>query len=239
LVSHFLDIGLMVGDGENSAALTQFKAWLAKEGLGQDDRLPPERVLCQKLGLTRNELRKVFATLESEGKIWRHVGKGTFLGARPKEEMDRLGLIASSTNPAEMMRARMIFEPAIAAEAAMFAVAQDFDALAECIDNSRQAETWREYEKWDNRLHETIARAARNPVVEAVYETISNVRRAVVWGRLRATPVRPPPDHHSFADHDRIVEAIRERDQAEAGRAMRRHLASVQHHLLGGREAAE
>lgn len=133
----------------------------------------------------------------------------------------------------------MIFEPAIAAEAAVFAVAQDFDAMAECLRGSRRAETWREYEKWDNRLHETIATAAHNPVVDAVYGTISTVRRAVVWGRLRVAPVRPPVDHHSFADHEHIVEAIRERDQAEASRAMRRHLASVQEHLLGSREAAE
>ena len=121
----------------------------------------------------------------------------------------------------------------------MFAVSQDFDAMAACLDSSRRAETWREYEKWDNRLHEVIASAAHNPVVDAVYETINAVRRAVVWGRLRAAPVRPPADHHSFADHERIVEAIRERDTAQASRAMRRHLASVQDHLLGSREAAE
>jgi DNA-binding FadR family transcriptional regulator len=231
--------GSVIEAGESTAALTQLRAWLAQEGFGQNDRLPPERVLCQTLGLTRTELRKALAALEVEGKLWRHVGKGTFLGARPNHELDRLGAIASSTNPAEMMRARLVFEPAIAAEAAVFAVAPDFDAMGECLESSRRAETWREYEKWDNRLHEAIARAAHNPVVDTVYETINAVRRAVVWGRLRAAPVRPPADHHSFADHERIVEAIRERDPAEASRTMRRHLASVQDHLLGNREAAE
>lgn len=229
----------MIDVNDSNAALTQLRAWLAREGLGPKDRLPPERVLCQTLGVTRAELRKALAALEIEGKLWRHVGKGTFLGARPNHELDRLGEIANATNPAEMMRARMVFEPAIAAEAAMFAVAQDFDAMVECLDCSRRAETWREYEKWDNRLHAVIASAAHNPVVDAVHELINAVRRAVAWGRLRAAPVRPPADHHSFADHEAIVDAIRERDAAEASRAMRRHLASVQDHLLGNREAAE
>jgi DNA-binding GntR family transcriptional regulator len=48
---------------------------------------------------------------------------------------------------------------------------------------------------------------------------------------LRQTPVRPPADHHSFAEHEQIVEAIADRDGAAAADAMRRHLRSVESHL--------
>ena len=41
--------------------------------------------MSQTLGVTRAELRKALAVLEAENQIWRHVGKGTFIGSRPIE----------------------------------------------------------------------------------------------------------------------------------------------------------
>lgn len=52
-------------------------------GYRHNDRVPPERELCKTLGTTRNQLRKALAGLEAQGRVWRHVGRGTFVGARP------------------------------------------------------------------------------------------------------------------------------------------------------------
>ena len=54
----------------------------------------------------------------------------------------------------------------------------------------------------------------------------------VVWGRLRDEAPHPPADHHSFAEHAAIVEAIEERDLAAAASRMRHHLETVQALLL-------
>ena len=51
-------------------ALIQMRAFLAQNDHPPDGRLPPERSLCQKLGVTRTALRKALATLELEGQIW-------------------------------------------------------------------------------------------------------------------------------------------------------------------------
>src|SRR4051812_14429127 len=77
------------------SALIQLRAYLAQKEHAPSTRLPPERVLSEILGVTRNELRKALAVLEAQGELWRHVGKGTFVGARPVAELSSLAAIAA------------------------------------------------------------------------------------------------------------------------------------------------
>ena len=221
------------------SALTQLRAYLAQRELPTNSRLPPERELSEMLGVSRGALRKALATLESHGELWRHVGKGTFTGTKPIEELFSIGALAGQTNPAEVMRARQIIEPDIAREAALSATADDIAEMRRCLAGSRRAETWRQYENWDNRLHRAITVAAHNTVLLALFDTLNAVRRAVVWGRLRRDPTRPPADHHSFRQHEAIVAAIEERDLLAAANRMRLHLQAVEQELLGARQAAE
>lgn len=221
------------------AALVQLQAWLAQHDLPVDTRLPPERELCEVLGVSRGDLRKALAHLEKEGKIWRHVGRGTFVGSGPVEEAVAIAEISSRTNPADLMRARSIVEPEIAREAALHATPDDIAALRRSLQQTRAAATWRQYENIDNQLHRQIALASQNTVLLGLFDVLNAIRRAVVWGRLRSEPARPPVDHHSFAEHDRIVEAIANRDLAGAAAAMRTHLKSVEQRLIPLRDAAE
>lgn len=224
---------------ETQGALTQLRAYLAQRDLPASTRLPPERELCDLLGVSRNELRKALAVLERTGELWRHVGKGTFTGSRPVEELFNIADIAHASNPREVMQARLLFEPMLAREAALNAAASEISEMRECLAASREAASWRHYEICDNRLHRLIAVASRNTILVALFDTLNAVRRAVVWGRLRDETGRPPRDHHSFAEHDRIVQAIADRDRAAAGQAMHGHLSSVERKLMLFKQAAE
>ena len=77
----------------------------------RDPRLPPERELAEELGVSRGTLRKALADLEVEGLIWRHVGRGTFVGNRPVETVQDLGEVTRRTNPAGVMEARLRWSP--------------------------------------------------------------------------------------------------------------------------------
>ena len=226
-------------DGGQSA-LVQLRAFLAQQAYDPNTRLPPERELADSLGVSRGDLRKALAVLEEQGDLWRQVGKGTFTGVRPVAEIDSVAVIAKQTSPAEVMRARLVIEPELAREAALHATAADVATLRHCAESARQAETWRHYENWDNRLHRAIAEAGQNALLLAVFDTINAVRRTVVWGRLRNHQPVPPRDHHSFADHDAIVDAIEDRNLAAAASLMRLHLQHVQDRLIERRrDAAE
>jgi len=225
--------------GDGRGALTQLRAYLAQSGLPGNAKLPPERELVELLGVSRGDLRKALAILESEGELWRHVGKGTFIGSRPVDELSSVAAISARTSPADVSRTRILIEPVIAREAALNATAEDIAAMRVCLKGARQARTWRFYESWDNRLHRTIAQATHNVVILAMFDTLNTVRRAVVWGRLRPPGDRPEPDHHSFAQHEAIVAAIEDRDLRAAEFAMRTHLVDVERNLLEVSEAAE
>lgn len=224
---------------ETGGALTQLRAWLAQRDDSTDSKLPPERELCELLGVSRGQLRKALATLERDGQLWRHVGKGTFVGIRPVEEYSSVAAIAAGSNPREVMHARLLVEPMMAREAALNATAAHLDEIRRCIHASKEAVTWRQYENCDNRLHRTVAEATGNTVLTALSDQLNAVRRAVVWGRLRAKVDRPPLDHHSFVEHDRLLAALADRDQEAAHAAMFEHLQSVQNNLLKQRQAAE
>jgi DNA-binding FadR family transcriptional regulator len=218
--------------GSNRGVVTQLRAYLAQAELPEDGRLPPERDLAVALGVTRAELRKALGTLETEGQIWRHVGKGTFLGNRPTDTLSDISALAKRTNPAELMRARLIIEPEIARAAALTATPMHLAELRLCQTRTREAATWRQYENWDNRLHRTIAEATQNTPLLGLFDMLNALRRAVTWGRLRSNPVRPEPDHHSFTEHETIIAAIENRDMNGAAAAMRVHLQSVERNLL-------
>jgi len=217
---------------DSDAALLELRSMLSDIDVTADSRLPAERNLAQRLGVQRPALRKALAVLESEGQIWRHVGKGTFVGSRPTIAQGDMSAIARKTNPGEVMRTRILLEPEVAAMAALNATPAHVAEMRVCLQKSRAAPTWRQYEGWDTRLHRAIAEATQNYLLLALLDTLTAVRRTVTWGRLRANRERPKPDHHSFGEHDEIVEAIEERDRERAREAMRRHLETVERNLL-------
>ena len=217
---------------QHGAVLEHLRSFLAGEGLGEHGRLPPERELAAKLGVSRAELRKGLSMLEREGKLWRHVGKGTFIGPRPPQLLDVAELAQHST-PSQVMRARIALEPELARLAALNASTNEIEDLHGLNIACRGSKTWREYELCDARFHHEIAKTAHNPVLLALLDTLNAVRRAVTWGRPRPEGGAPPPSHHSFADHDRIVDAIAHREPVLAADAMRAHLQTVEDRLVG------
>lgn len=215
-------------------ALESLHDFLEAGRFAPGDRLPSERELMVHLGLTRTTLRKALDKLEHEGRIWRHVGKGTFIAsqsgaARP----GRLSELSAQVSPVHMMRARIALEPAITREAAVSASEEAVRQIVAARDRAFEAPDWDSYEAEDDRLHRTIAEATGNVLLLELFDQLNQVRRAVAWNAVIRHSTRPPRDHTSFAEHDRIVEAIVNRKPADAHAAMRAHLGSVSARLFG------
>ena len=204
--------------------LQQFREWLAVAPLPGDGRLPPERALAEKFGVNRAELRKAYAVLEAEGRLWRHVGKGTFVKDRTTPSHAMVNALADRTTPLEAMQARRVIEPELARLAALNATRAHIAMMRARCAEMRQARSWAEYEEVDARFHATIAEAAGNSLLAELHAVVNGVRRSVVWGNLNIRPTGPSADYHSFAEHDAIVDAIDRRDRRGAAEAMIKHL---------------
>lgn len=220
--------------GTPANAADSVKALIHEGGYAPGDRLPPERELTERLGLTRSALRKGLESLEREGAIWRHVGRGTFVAA-PTAEPEAPGLaeLSRSVSPLQMMRARLAIEPALAREAAINAGSDAAERIRAAHERAKAAESWAAYEAEDDHMHRAIAEATGNALLLALFDQLNQVRRAVAWDTVVRSSDRPPADHTSFAQHEAIVRAIETRKAADAFEAMRAHLGSVSGRLFG------
>jgi DNA-binding FadR family transcriptional regulator len=214
---------------EDLAAL--LRRFITSEGLAHNDRLPPERALTGLFGVTRAELRKALAALEEDGLIWRHVGRGTFVGARPVHNLDDVTFLGQLASPAQVLEARLAIEPELARLASLHGVKSDFVQIRAWAERGRTAGDWRSYEASDNNFHRAVARATRNKLLVHLFDTLNIVRRSIVWNQPRASQ-RPAEDHFSFDQHDAIAAAIEDHDPAEAARRMRDHIRSVRERIL-------
>ena len=212
-------------------ALVSLRGFLSRQDISLNSRLPPERELCKELGTSRTELRKALAVLEAEGQIWRHVGRGTFIGARPVLNLSDIEYLSGQTSPAQVMESRLAIEPQLARLAALHGTKADFTEMRLCNRRCRTAREWRVYEAWDNKFHRAVAAATHNTVLVSLFDTLNTVRRSTVWGQLRSTTL-PPADHASFHEHDALYEAIAGRDPDLAAECMRIHLRTVRDRVL-------
>lgn len=221
-----------IADAEDHASM--LRAFIADGGYKPGDRIPAERDLMVRLGVRRSVLRKALDTLEREGSIWRHVGKGTFVASQGLQSgSGSLAALIQQVTPVELMRTRLSLEPLISREAAINASEEAVIRLKLARDRAVAATTWEEYEAQDDALHRRIAEASDNVLLLSLFDHLNSVRRAVAWNTVRRGSDCPPRDHTSFAEHDDVVAAIEARDPAAAQAAMRAHLDSVSARLFG------
>lgn len=212
----------------------KIRSLLESDRFAEKKRLPPERILSLELGVSRAVLRGALSVLEREGKIWRHVGRGTFIGSSLDKvpEPEDISKVSAVTNPAEIMEARLIIEPKLAALAAVRITMSEISALELYLERSKNSEKTADFEKWDELLHQTIARATDNSLLISLFMVIHKVRQSDIWGNLKAVSLTGDRRKIYNQQHHDLVEALRARDAGNAGQIMREHLETIRSHLL-------
>lgn len=215
--------------------LSRLREYIAAQARTEADaRLPPEPRLGEMLGMSRGRLRTVLKRLEGEGLIWRHVGKGTFIGPRRIEVND--GALSAAVSMDDLLDARLVLEPQLAAQAAIHATQADIGALEQCLAEMEAADPFMHWKRLDERLHRAIAEATHNALLLTLYDTMRAQLRANLDDRIETVySAMKGPRQATDGEHHQLVVAIRAHNPDQAEQAMRAHLASVRTRLFGQR----
>ncbi|NUW32595.1 FadR family transcriptional regulator [Nonomuraea sp. SMC257] len=211
-----------------SDALTERMLELIRAGgLRPGDRLPSTRELSQRFAVTTPTLREALRRLEATGAIEMRHGSGIYVGADIERvvlpnpnmrEMDGEQLL-------ELLGARVVIEPPLAAMAAQRAAGAELAALEQVLD-----EAARHLRGEDAELHETnmtfhraTARLAGNSVLHEIVDSLLTVHGAEQRAILQLFDDR----RRDYEEHRAILEAIVAGDAAAAQERMRAHLVDV------------
>jgi DNA-binding FadR family transcriptional regulator len=198
------------------------------------ERLPAERQMMASFQVGRSTVRRALTQMKGMGLITQAVGSGTFVAPDALMRLPQSAPPAPGTasSPAELMEARLAFEPALVDMVIRNANGADFAAMDRCLRNAENAAGFEQFEHWDGALHRSLAEATHNSIVLAVFNLMSEERERAEWGQLKRQSLTPERRLAYQQEHRALVDALRQRDAALARKAIHAHLAHVQRNLF-------
>jgi len=194
------------------------------ENIRPGERLPAERELATKLGVSRTSLREALIALELGGTVEVRGGSGVYVSeqAKPQAEVPTAG-----PGPFEVLAARRLIEVEVAAMAAKHASDANIDAILVAVMAMEQLHVDRSgNESADRDFHLAIARATGNSAMVGVIEYLWS-QRGSLWHKLKEHFQTEELRQQTLIDHRNIFAAIASHDVAGARTAMRAHLDRV------------
>lgn len=198
--------------------------------------LPSERRLCEKLGCSRSALREGLRVLRGLGVIETRHGKGSFV-ARLSAERDTSPLLhLFSSQPRtlyDLLEVRALLESEAARLAALRGTVADFVMIRRryedlavrsgvCAEASPE-----EHARVDHAFHRAISEASHNSVLVHTLQSLSDLMLNSVFASVNNLYHRPAHKHVIDRQHQRLYQAVVERQPERAGLIAREHINSV------------
>jgi GntR family transcriptional regulator, transcriptional repressor for pyruvate dehydrogenase complex len=229
------------GEKTYKQIIEQILALIISGDLKSGDKLPGERALAEMLSTSRPSIREAFRTLEIIGILEVRQGGGTYvrnfhigpfintIAPLFLKDMDIMG---------DMMDFRMLLEGEAVKAAALCSDQNTIDDMARALDDMKY-DNPEIAEKADIDFHMSIFSATGNKAFKLAGECLS----CIVWTSIHTTRERLKKDRTIIeqwnSDHQKILDAVKNQNPDEAGKALRNHLEGVRHYILevmSGRE---
>jgi DNA-binding FadR family transcriptional regulator len=219
----------------------QIRLLIRSGQLTAGDRLPSERELCQRFGVSRVTVREALRVLEANGLVDIRVGArgGAFVTA-PTSRMVGEGIAdlisLSSLSALEVTEARMVFELGLVPLVCERATEEDIAALYAICDRSSAAlETADEYPlalsaEW----HTRFAHSTHNRAIGMLAESLHD---PMIRSLQQARSTEPTHGRRGVEEHRALVEAVAERDIERATGLMSVHLNRTAARVAGAENA--
>lgn len=196
--------------------------------LAPGHRLPPERELAERFGVSRVSVRDALRSLEALGLIEVRIGAGggpivRAPGAEVVEQSLTNLLLTSTLSPVDIAEARLLLDFGTVALVAARATDADFDALGQMLVGARRHLAEGTYTPgMSGQWHLRLAEATRNPAIALV---VAAVRGSMSMSVVRLSSPRSGDwNRTAIEQHEEILGALRSRDGRRAQALMAAHL---------------
>lgn len=216
--------------------IEQIKKLIIDGKLQPGDKLMSERELAETLGVSRASVREAFSALEMMGIITIRPGEGSFVRQASYEGMlEPLSFLLQIDidNVMQLLEVRKILEVEIAALAAVRATKEDIEdirrALNKMVDEVNAGEIG---DVADAEFHFAVVKAAHNPILVTLINTISDLMaKTVRFSRRQIFLVENMPNA-LYDSHCLIFQAIVDGKSQQARSLMHEHLTMVEKVML-------
>jgi GntR family transcriptional regulator, transcriptional repressor for pyruvate dehydrogenase complex len=195
------------------------------------DKLPSERQLAEEFQVSRVSLREGMRTLAFMNILDVRTGDGTYVTSLSAESlMEPLEFVleVDDSTIIQLLQARQMVEPQLAAQAAHLITENELEELDACLQQLQDEKTdYSQLSKMDVDFHLLIAQAARNPFM---FRFMSSLRSLGERSRNRTIQI-DTVRRQSQQDHEAIVQALHARDAQSARAAMAWHLEHIEQGL--------
>lgn len=190
-------------------AILKIKEMLLTGELGPGDRLPPEKELSEKLGLSRNSLREAVKALELIRVLDVRRGDGTYVTSlEPRLLLEAMSFVVNlhhDNSILDLFEVRRILEPAAAAIATAKVSPQDIDKLRAMLAEVHGGTPVEDLVAHDLKFHGFISDISGNSYLASLLESLSSkTMRARIWRGL----TEENAVERTLAEHRAIVEAM-------------------------------
>lgn len=199
--------------------------------------LPSERLLAERLGVSRSSLREAVRVLEHAHVLDVRGGSGTYVTAEGVSKAAALrarAALAGERSPLDLVAVRKVIEPMCAELAATSHHAKDLKILRESL--SSHEEMIREEADpavADYSFHLAVAAASHNDVLADVEHYFVEVMQQRTWALLKGrSRSRGDAGTRFLEQHKGIYQAIRKREAGLARERMEEHMATIAAALL-------
>ena len=189
-----------------------------------------EAELVEQFNVSRPTLRESLRVLESQGILELRPGpKGGIILRKPSIHILAhalsVYLMVDRVPYLDVIKAREVIEPGLAAEAALNGTEEDFVAMEQSIERMKNVKAQDAFIAENRFFHQAIAQASGNKVLEAFWGSISALADGVDYG----VKLSESNQQHVVAAHQGILDACRARDPRLAGERMGIHVSALEH----------
>ena len=211
-----------------------FTAEITSGNLRLNDKIPTERALSEKLGVSRNSAREALHVLEMMGLIECIQGSGNYIRCNTKEYMTRLmslTMVLQHIDRTEVFEMRCGFEQTALAAAMEDAKPEELERMHEVREKMDQPMSAQDSAALDIQFHKILMEMSHNELMIFYVDQMENLlklfvkdlRTSILSDRRRAAVLRKA--------HWDIYEALTVRDEAAGAKALKKHFSVVRKHL--------